>query len=97
MNKKLLLLTVLLSTNGGVMTRAAMMESITNALQKYCVPKPNSYICEACKAGTYSDGEKCETCPAGTFMNNTGASACSKCPDYCCSNPGSTGCGEVRA
>ena len=30
-------------------------------------------------------------------MNNTGASACSKCPDYYWSNPGSTGCGEVRA
>lgn len=38
----------------------------------------NSYICDPCKAGTYSDGTGCKTCPKGTYSQNA-SGECKKC------------------
>ena len=42
--------------------------------------KAQVYMCQACPAGTYSDGTQtqCTPCPAGTYSNG-GAGSCTKC------------------
>ena len=51
------------------------------------------YMCQACPAGTYSDGTQtqCTPCPAGTYSNG-GASACKACPAGKYSKAGSSEC-----
>ena len=51
------------------------------------------YMCQACPAGTYSDGTQtqCTPCPAGTYSNG-GASECKVCPAGKYSPAGSSEC-----
>ena len=51
------------------------------------------YMCQACPAGTYSDGTQtqCTPCPAGTYSNG-GASECKACPAGKYSKAGSSEC-----
>ena len=51
------------------------------------------YMCQACPAGTYSDGTQtqCTPCPAGTYSNG-GASECKVCPAGKYSEAGSSEC-----
>ncbi len=51
----------------------------------------NSYICEACPAGTFGDGDGCQTCEAGTYSQ--GASAkCTTCKAGTYATAGSSEC-----
>ena len=51
------------------------------------------YMCQACPAGTYSDGTQtqCTPCPAGTYSNG-GAGSCTKCGANTIANAGHTQC-----
>ena len=51
------------------------------------------YMCQACPAGTYSDGTQtqCTPCPAGTYSNG-GAGSCAKCGANTIANSGHTQC-----
>ena len=51
------------------------------------------YMCQACPAGTYSDGTQtqCTPCPAGTYSNGS-ASECKACPAGKYSKAGSSEC-----
>ncbi len=55
--------------------------------------KAQVYMCQACPAGTYSDGTQtqCTPCPAGTYSNG-GASECKACPAGKYSPAGSSEC-----
>ena len=55
--------------------------------------KAQVYMCQACPAGTYSDGTQtqCTPCPAGTYSNG-GASECKACPAGKYSKAGSSEC-----
>ena len=55
------------------------------------------YMCQACPAGTYSDGTQtqCTPCPAGTYSNG-GAGSCTSCPSGQFANSSKTGCINVR-
>ena len=52
--KKLLLIALLVS--GGIPTYSATTEQITNALAKYCIPKPNDYVDGTKVCGTEFEG-----------------------------------------
>ena len=52
--KKLLLIALLVS--GGIPAYSATTEQITNALAKYCVPKPNDYVDGTKVCGTEFEG-----------------------------------------
>ena len=60
--------------------------------------KAQVYMCQACPAGTYSDGTKtqCTPCPAGTYSNG-GASECKACPAGKYSPAGSSECKDCTA
>ena len=55
--------------------------------------KAQVYMCQACPAGTYSDGTQtqCTPCPAGTYSNGS-ASECKACPAGKYSKSGSSEC-----
>ena len=55
--------------------------------------KAQVYMCQACPAGTYSDGTQtqCTPCPAGTYSNG-GAGSCTKCGANTIANAGHTQC-----
>ena len=55
--------------------------------------KAQVYMCQACPAGTYSDGTQtqCTPCPAGTYSNGS-ASECKACPAGKYSKAGSSEC-----
>ena len=55
--------------------------------------KAQVYMCQACPAGTYSDGTQtqCTPCPAGTYSNG-GAGSCTKCKPGTYSSGGAGQC-----
>ena len=59
--------------------------------------KAQVYMCQACPAGTYSDGTQtqCTPCPAGTYSNGS-AGSCTSCPSGQFANSSKTGCINVR-
>lgn len=51
----------------------------------------NSYICEACKAGTYSAGDGCKTCESGTY-SQAASKECTSCSAGSWAPAGSSSC-----
>ena len=51
-----------------------------------------TYICEACPAGTYDNGASCVVCPAGKYSDASGAVECKTCAAGSKPNATKTGC-----
>ena len=56
-----------------------------------------TYICEACPAGTYDNGASCVACPAGKYSDASGAVECKNCAAGSKPNATKTGCDKCPA